>query len=93
MLATDVAPDPALAAAGVTYCALPELLSACDVVSLHVPLLHATRHMINAETCEHDGGRGAHSSLRSLSLSLQRREGEEQGGTGGRQCRGHHSIF
>ena len=83
VLATDVAPDPALAAAGVTYCALPELLSACDVVSLHVPLLHATRHMINAETCEHDGGGGARSSLRSLSLSLQRREGSRAARAGG----------
>ncbi len=34
---------------GVRFALLEELLKASDIVSLHVPLLAATRHMINAE--------------------------------------------
>lgn len=34
---------------GATYSSLEELLKASDVVSLHVPLLPATRHLIDAK--------------------------------------------
>lgn len=34
---------------GMTYCELEELLAASDVVSLHVPLLDSTRHIVGAE--------------------------------------------
>lgn len=47
-LAYDVAPDPAAAEAlGVTLCDLDTLLAASDFVSLHVPLLPATRGLID----------------------------------------------
>lgn len=39
--------DPALA--GAQKLELPELLARCDVISLHVPLTDATRHLIDAE--------------------------------------------
>ncbi|MDR7522859.1 MAG: phosphoglycerate dehydrogenase [Armatimonadota bacterium] len=48
LLACDVAPDPAAAAAlGVTLCDLPTLLASSDIVTLHVPLTPATRHLID----------------------------------------------
>jgi D-3-phosphoglycerate dehydrogenase len=48
VLAYDVAPDPAAAAAiGVTLCDLDRLLAESDFVSLHVPLGPATRGLIN----------------------------------------------
>ena len=43
VLVTTPRPDPAL---NVTYVDLQELLRECDVVSLHVPLMPQTRHMI-----------------------------------------------
>jgi D-lactate dehydrogenase len=47
VLGRDPAPSPAFAG---TMVELPELLASADIVSLHCPLLPATRHMINAET-------------------------------------------
>jgi phosphoglycerate dehydrogenase-like enzyme len=46
----DPAPVDAATAASLDACAMPldELLAACDVVSLHVPLLPATRNLIGA---------------------------------------------
>ncbi len=45
--AYDLHPDEAFAAqAGFRYCGLDELLSSCDVISLHVPLKAETRHLI-----------------------------------------------
>lgn len=35
--------------AGLTYCELDELIRCSDVISLHVPLLDSTRHIIGAE--------------------------------------------
>jgi len=35
---------------GVEFSSFEDLLAACDIVSLHVPLTADTRHMINAET-------------------------------------------
>ncbi len=49
VLAFDQYPDPALLASDdVTYCELPLLLQESDVVTLHVPLLPETEHLIDA---------------------------------------------
>lgn len=48
VLAYDPFPDPALAALGVIYLPLPELLAGADIISLHCPLTPATRHLIDA---------------------------------------------
>lgn len=48
VVAFDVAPDAALVAAGVRYVPLPALYAAADVVTLHVPLLPTTRHVLDA---------------------------------------------
>jgi D-lactate dehydrogenase len=47
VLGYDPVPSPAF---GGTMVELPELLKRADIVSLHCPLMPATRHMINAET-------------------------------------------
>ena len=48
VLASDVAPDPALQTIGVRYTDPADLLTASDVVTLHCPLTPATRHIIDA---------------------------------------------
>lgn len=48
VLASDVAPDPALEAIGVRYTDPADLLAASDVVTLHCPLTPDTRHIIDA---------------------------------------------
>ncbi|MFI1012384.1 2-hydroxyacid dehydrogenase [Streptomyces sp. NPDC020965] len=48
LLGWDVAENPACAALGMTYVDKDELLAAADLVSLHVPLLPATHHLIGA---------------------------------------------
>lgn len=35
---------------GIRYVELPELLAACDIISLHLPLLPETKHLINTKT-------------------------------------------
>lgn len=50
VLAYDVRENPECLELGVTYVSLDELLRASDIISLHVPLMPQTRHMINAET-------------------------------------------
>ena len=50
VLAYDVVQNPACVAMGVRYTTLEELLAAADIVSLHVPLMPATHHLINAGT-------------------------------------------
>jgi D-lactate dehydrogenase len=51
VLVYDTVQDTVWAEAlGVRFVELTELWSACDVISLHVPLLPATRHLINAST-------------------------------------------
>jgi D-lactate dehydrogenase len=48
LLGADPAPDPALSnETGLAYCPLPELLGRSDIVSLHLPLNAATRHVID----------------------------------------------
>jgi phosphoglycerate dehydrogenase-like enzyme len=42
LLDWDVKPNPACEAIGMKHVELPELLTAADIVSLHVPLLPAT---------------------------------------------------
>ncbi len=49
VLATDPQPSPACEALGVRYVALPELLEASDIVSLHCPLTPRTHHLIGRE--------------------------------------------
>jgi D-lactate dehydrogenase len=47
VLAQDLQPDPALAALGVGYATVPELLAAADIVTLHCPLTPETHHLID----------------------------------------------
>lgn len=49
LLAYDVRPNPACEALDVRYVGLPEIYAQSDIISLHAPLLPATRHMINDE--------------------------------------------
>ncbi|WP_406087208.1 2-hydroxyacid dehydrogenase [Kitasatospora purpeofusca] len=48
LLGWDIAENPACLDLGMTYTELPELLSRADLVSLHVPLLPSTHHLIDA---------------------------------------------
>jgi len=49
LLGSDPAPDAALSEeTGLEYCPLPELLGRADIISLHLPLNDATRHVVNA---------------------------------------------
>jgi D-lactate dehydrogenase len=50
VLATDVVPQPELIALGVRYVPLEVLLRESEIISLHVPLLPDTRHLLNAAT-------------------------------------------
>jgi D-lactate dehydrogenase len=53
MLGSDPMPDPLLSEeTGLTYCPLPELLGRADIVSLHLPLNDATRHVVDAEAID-----------------------------------------
>ncbi|MFF7591688.1 2-hydroxyacid dehydrogenase [Kitasatospora purpeofusca] len=48
LLGWDITPNPACLDLGMTYTELPELLSRADLISLHVPLLPSTHHLIDA---------------------------------------------
>ncbi|MEV7121658.1 2-hydroxyacid dehydrogenase [Kitasatospora griseola] len=48
LLGWDIAPNPACLDLGMHYTELPELLTRADLISLHVPLLPATHHLIDA---------------------------------------------
>lgn len=50
VLAFDIKTDAALEARGVQYLPVTELLAQSNMVSLHCPLLPATRHLLDAET-------------------------------------------
>lgn len=47
LLGYDIVPNPSLVADGMRYVALDELLRDADIVSLHVPLLPSTEHMLD----------------------------------------------
>lgn len=49
VIAYDVRKNPAVEALGIPYMALEEALPQADVISLHVPLLKATHHIINSD--------------------------------------------
>ncbi|MFJ1816347.1 2-hydroxyacid dehydrogenase [Streptomyces sp. NPDC088139] len=49
LLGWDVAENPACTALGMTYVEKERLLAESDLISLHVPLLPATRHIIGAD--------------------------------------------
>jgi D-lactate dehydrogenase len=51
LLGMDPKPDPELVRdVRVEYCGLKELLSKADIVSLHLPLMEASRHLLNTES-------------------------------------------
>lgn len=50
VLGYDVEQNPAFLEQGLTYTTLDELLQRSDIVSLHVPLVPQTHHLINATT-------------------------------------------
>lgn len=50
LLGYDVRESPECLELGMQYVPLDELLRRSDIISLHVPLMPQTRHMINAET-------------------------------------------
>lgn len=52
IIAFDPSPDTGLAAAGVAYVALPELLQQADVISIHCPLTPQTHHLIGADALQ-----------------------------------------
>jgi len=47
VLAADIQVNPDCTAIGVNYVALPALLAASDIVTLHCPLTHETRHLVD----------------------------------------------
>ena len=49
VLAYDHNPSPDLVSAGVQYVSLEELLISADIISLHLPLIPETRHLIDAK--------------------------------------------
>lgn len=50
VLAYDPYPNHLVEAAGAEYVALEQIYAQADVISLHVPLLKSTQHMINSES-------------------------------------------
>lgn len=48
VLAYDVKADPQLQSLGVTYTDLPQIYAQADILSLHVPLVPETHHLIDA---------------------------------------------
>ncbi|GAA5019534.1 2-hydroxyacid dehydrogenase [Kitasatospora paranensis] len=48
LLGWDIAQNPACLELGMTYAELPDLLARADLVSLHVPLVPATHHLIDS---------------------------------------------
>jgi D-lactate dehydrogenase len=53
LLGADPAPDPLLEReTGLEYCPLPDLLGRSDIISLHMPLNEATRHLVDAAAIE-----------------------------------------
>jgi len=52
VVAYDPYPREEVKSAGVTYLELDELLKQSDIVSLHVPLMESTKHLINKDSFE-----------------------------------------
>jgi D-lactate dehydrogenase len=50
LLAYDVSANPACIELGVEYLPLPQLLNLSDIITLHCPLMPATKHLINPES-------------------------------------------
>ncbi|MBK9123787.1 MAG: 2-hydroxyacid dehydrogenase [Chloroflexi bacterium] len=50
VLAYDPYPNPEVERLGGSYVALDDLLTHCDIITLHCPLTPETRHLIDAET-------------------------------------------
>eukprot|EP01111_Echinosteliopsis_oligospora_P004465 TRINITY_DN1723_c0_g1_i1.p1 TRINITY_DN1723_c0_g1~~TRINITY_DN1723_c0_g1_i1.p1 ORF type:complete len:339 (-),score=100.13 TRINITY_DN1723_c0_g1_i1:23-1039(-) len=50
VIAYDVMQDKSLPEMGINYVPLDELLGKSDIISLHVPLLDSTKHMINEDS-------------------------------------------
>lgn len=50
VIAADPVVDQGLVELGVTYVALDDLWSRCDIISLNAPLLDSTYHLVNAST-------------------------------------------
>lgn len=80
ILACDPQRDAEIDALGAEYVALPELLSASDIVSLHCPLTPSTRHLIDARALARmkpgamlvNTSRGAVLDTRAVITSLKR---------------------
>jgi D-lactate dehydrogenase len=80
ILACDPQRDAEIDALGAEYVALPELLSASDIVSLHCPLTPSTRHLIDARALARmkpgamlvNTSRGAVLDTRAVIASLKR---------------------
>ncbi|MBC7540444.1 MAG: 2-hydroxyacid dehydrogenase [Bacteriovorax sp.] len=79
VLAFDSLKNPALVAAGVQYVSFDELLQKSDIISLHVPLIPETRHLIDARALSKmksgvmliNTGRGALIDTQALIQSLK----------------------
>lgn len=52
VLAFDTSPSDTLREKGVRFVELDDLWPACDIVTLHCPLLDSTRHLINTDTLD-----------------------------------------
>lgn len=50
VICSDPYPNPDVEQAGASYVALEQLWAESDIISLHCPLMPATRHLINADT-------------------------------------------
>ncbi|MEM9906783.1 MAG: 2-hydroxyacid dehydrogenase [Cyanobacteria bacterium P01_D01_bin.44] len=53
LVAYDVRENPVCLDLGAKYVELPNLLTQSDIVSLHCPLMPATKHMINPDSLQH----------------------------------------
>ena len=80
VLAFDLYPDLAFASsAQITYSSLEQIWQKCDVISLHIPLVPATKHLINATTMAQmkkgviiiNTGRGALVDTKALIAALK----------------------
>jgi D-lactate dehydrogenase len=79
VLAFDPIPNPNLADIGVIYVTLPELYQRSDIISLHVPLTKASRHMLDSTAFKQmkagvmliNTGRGALIDTKALIGSLK----------------------